>query len=126
MASKPKETKVEAEARRAREADAEYAEFVQSYPVRFVALMFNFMDTPGFSVKRVDAETYEFNSNESEWWLRVSPPINRNWETVTAMEDAEHAFAQYAADRAEESRQMMVRSTALAKLTAEERELLGV
>jgi hypothetical protein len=113
------------------EAEASYQKFVCEYPVRFVAAMFAYLqlDHAGFRVKKLDAETYSFSCEDysySDRELTVTPPANRNWETVNALEEVEHYLADYARELAEANRQYAVKQAALAKLSKEERELLGV
>ena len=124
-----KETKAEREVRMAAEQMAEWATFVDAYPTRFAALMFNYMNTPGFTVKKLDAETYEFNRPDHLWreyQLKVTPAVNWSSATVDAMDTLERSLAHYAAEQAEYRRRETVRKNALNKLDREERELLGL
>lgn len=126
-----KETKAEREARMANELAAEWAEFVAAYPTRFAALMFAYMDLShvGFQVRKIDAETYEFTRHEylyRQFTLKVTPPANYSYETTDAVETLEAALADYAREEAEAQRRYQVKQAALAKLSKEERELLGV
>lgn len=125
-----KETKTEREARTAQEQATAWAEFVAAYPTRFAALMFAYMDTAGdFQVRKLDAETYEFTRHEHlyrNFQLKATPPENYNHSTVDAMETLEGALADYAREQAEAQRRYTVKLNALAKLSKEERELLGL
>lgn len=108
---------------------AEWATFVDAYPTRFAALLFNYMNTPGFTVKKFDAETYEFNRPDHLWreyQLKVTPEVNWSSATVDAMDTLEHSLADYAREQAEAQRRYQVKQDALAKLNKEERELLGL
>jgi hypothetical protein len=126
-----KETKAERAAREEFEAEVSYQNFVREYPARFVAVMYEYLtrEHAGFRVHKLDAETYSFSREDysySNRELKVAPPANRNWEAVEALEEVEHYLADYARELAEENRKFMVKQTALAKLSKEERELLGV
>lgn len=127
-----KETKAEAAARQELEAEVSYQKFVREYPARFAAVLYEYMDLHyvGFRVKKLDEETYSFNRDSDNRWsereLKVTPPANRNWESVSALEDVERELKNYAEEQAEERRKATVRQAALSKLNAEERELLGL
>ena len=125
-----KETKADREARMEQEQAVQWAEFVAAYPTRFAALMFAYLDTGGeFQVKKLGTETYNFTRHEHlyrSYQLPVSPPAHYNYSTVDAMETLEAALADYAAEQAEVQRRWEVKQNALNKLSAEERELLGV
>jgi hypothetical protein len=126
-----KETKAEQLHNAELEAEVSYQKFVREYPARFVAAMYEYLtlEYAGFRVHKLDAETYNF-SVEGERWsdceLKVAPPANRNWEVVEALESVERGLLRYAAEQAEANRQYAVKQAALAKLSKEERELLGV
>jgi hypothetical protein len=125
-----RETKAERAEREAVDRDNEWNLFRDSYPTRFSALMFSYFDNAhaGFQVKRLDAETYSFScSNHFDSFdLKVTPPANFNYETMFAMEQAESALEDYAKEVAEANRRYQVKTAALAKLSKEEKELLGL
>jgi hypothetical protein len=126
-----KETKAEAAARHELEAEVSYQAFVREYPARFAAVLFEYLqlEHAGFRVKKMDAETYSFYRADHQWSdrvLKVSPPANRNWEVTTLLGEVESELADYAAEQAEADRKYAVKAAALLKLSAEERELLGV
>ena len=125
-----KETKAEATVRENLEYEAQYAAFVETYAARFAAAMFDYMTLTwtGFSVSRLDAETYVFSSQESYSTveLKVTPPANRNWEAVAKLEQVEDYLKEYALEQEEENRKYYAKQAALNKLSKEERELLGL
>ena len=120
-----------ADAKRAEDNRLAWAEFTATYPVRFVNLMFRYMELAyaQFRVKKLDEETFEFSREDYRYdnlELKVTPPANWNWEYLNEMEQAEALLADYDREQAEERRKESVRLTALSKLTAEERELLNL
>lgn len=127
-----KETKADREARMALEQEAEYQQFVREYPARFAKLMFDYMNLSHaeFYVKQLDAETYEFSRDSYSSWknstLKVSAPANYNRKVMYDLEEAERYLQDYARELAESLRKYQVKQAALNKLSAEERELLGL
>ena len=125
-----KETPAERAVRENLQYEAEYAAFVETYPARFAALLFDYMNLEyaGFRVKRLDAETYLFTGclAWSTTELKVSPPANRNWEVVSALEETENYVDMFAQEQEEAARKHEAKKAALNKLTKEERELLGL
>jgi hypothetical protein len=120
-----------ADAQRAEANRVAWAEFTASYPVRFVNLMYRYMalDYANFRVKKLDEETFEFSREDYRYddlVLKVTPPANWNWEYLNDMAQAEALLTDYDAEQAEERRKDSVRMNALAKLNAEERELLNL
>ena len=109
----------------------EWAEFTATYPVRFANLLFKYMELSyaQFVVKKLDNETYSFFREDHAWRsyeLKVTPPVNYSWEYMDFMNSADAYLADYYAELAEAERKADVRRNALTKLSAEERELLGV
>jgi hypothetical protein len=127
-----------AAARREREAkefdkakELEWAEFTAAYPANFANLIFEYMGLyyAGFRVRKIDSDTYNFNREDYSWkefTLQVVPPKSYTWEYINDFDNAYKTLADYAAEKAEERRRESVRMAALAKLSKEERELLGV
>ena len=132
--AKPKETKVEAQARLALEQAAAWVTWKQEYPVRFLSVMYGFMDAAKvgapFSVVR-DADemgTFHFKSNLDwkETFELYMPGDEYDRDLVEYLVGAEHVLTRYAEQKAEEVRQQQAYSVAYNKLTKDERELLGV
>ena len=126
-----KETKAERAVREEAEAVVAWAIFVQEYPTRFAAVMFDaaVKHNDVLTVSKLDDETYSF-SRENENWsdvaLKATPPVNRDWEVLYLVEKAEQLVKNRQTELDEENRKYHARQTALAKLSKEERELLGV
>ena len=110
--------------------NATWAEFTRAYPLRFSALLFSYMSEShaGFTVVKLDEETYVFSRTGHchESTLKVTPPVNYNWEYLNDMDEAEAALSEYAREMAEEARKRRVKEVALAKLNNEELEMLGL
>jgi hypothetical protein len=126
-----KETKAERAVREELEAEASYQDFVRKYPTRFAALLFDaaVKHNDVLIVARLDAETYRF-ARENETWsdvvLKTTAPANRDWEALYNLEAAEQLVKNRETELDEENRKYHARQTAFAKLSKEERELLGV
>lgn len=125
----PRESKVEREAREAVDRYNEWTLFCDSYPTRFASLMFAYFEHAhaGFRVVKCDSETYTFGRHAYGFVdLSVTPPANHNYDTMYVMGRAEAALQEYELEVAEENRKYQAKSAALAKLTKEEKELLGL
>ena len=112
------------------EAEVSFQAFVREYPARFAKVLFSFatVDNSQLNVKQVDATHFVF-STENAWETRtlaVASPANQSWDAVEDLEHVERLLKQYDDERAEEQRKYEVRNAALAKLNAEERELLNL
>lgn len=105
-----------------------WAEFTAQYPKRFAALLFAYadLDYAEFRVKKLDDETYEFSHKYTDVTLKVTPPLNYVWDVMNNLESAEYELKEYQEEVAEEERKYAVKQAALAKLSKEERELLGL
>lgn len=105
-----------------------WTEFTAQYPVRFANVLFKFMELSyaQFSVRKVDDETYEFEHNFTNEQLSVTPPVNYDWEVLNNLDRLEAEVREHYEELEEENRKRQARVTALAKLTTEERELLGL
>lgn len=128
-----KETKAERQLREEAAADLQYNEFKQTYHNRFASAMFMFMNLSheGFSVSEGNPGTYVFTRYEKDAWngvlhLPATLPEFQDWALMTALTEVEEMFRAYMKEKAEAERKSLVRQTALAKLSKEERELLGV
>jgi hypothetical protein len=120
-----------ADAKRAEDNRSAWARFTESYPTRFASLMWRYLTqtAAGFRVKKLDDETYEFDRDDYSYRtyeLKVTPPVNYVWEVMDAMDSAESYLEDYAREVAEEERKYLVKVAALNKLSAEEKELLGL
>lgn len=102
--------------------------FKAEYPVRFANLMYQYMSLSyeNFNVNRLDAETYTFSRNRTEETLKVTPPVNFDWEYKYSLETVEREVQRLEEERAEAERERLFRANALAKLTLEERRALGL
>lgn len=108
-----------------------WARFAESYPVRFANVLFRYMvlQQAAFNVKQIDSFTYEFSRNDYQYddvMLSVAPPAEFTWEYENKVKLVERMLADYDSEMSEQARQSWVRTNALSKLTAEERELLNV
>jgi hypothetical protein len=126
-----KETKAERAIREEEEAVIAWWKFSQEYPTRFAALMFNVavIHNDVLDVVKLDAETYKFYKDGESWSeteLKTTPPLNRDWEVLYDLEAAEQLVNNREMELDEEERKNCARQAALAKLSKEERELLGV
>lgn len=64
--------------------------------------------------------------NSSRYDTALTLTYQYNVHSQNALEDLEYDLQQYAEERAESERRLAVKQAALAKLSAEERELLGL
>lgn len=128
-------TKAQREAMEAAVMAEQWEKFRAEYPQRFARVLFAFtrldvsgatVDREGFRVDQLDADTYAFVHDYTDATLKVTAPVNQNWEVLYTLERLEGHVESYDRAVAEELRQTAVRSAALAKLNAEERELLGL
>jgi len=102
-----------------------WAEFVQNYPYRFSAMLYQYLKR-NKTVEQVEPALYRF---ETEWQsvvLPVVPSAEYNYETISSLETVEREIELALEREREELRQSQVRLAALAKLSDEERELLGL
>lgn len=102
--------------------------FKAEYPVRFANVMYQYMSLSyeNFNVKKLDAETYAFSRNHTEETLKVTSPVNFDWEYKYSLETVEREVQRLEEERAEAERERLFRANALAKLTLEERRALGL
>ena len=125
-----RETRDQRAEREAVARDNEWNEFVDKYSARLHALMYAYLNTPegGFVVTKVDDETYEFGRTDyfEEVVFNVTPPVSYDWECLNAMDQCEQSINDWKHEVAEVVRKRKVKEAALTKLTAEERELLGL
>ena len=123
-----KQRREQQQAAEAVERAAEWAEFTAQYPTRFANLLFQYMSLSheGFDVVKIDNETYEFKRNYLSEVLKVTPPVNFNWEYKYSVESVEQVVKKLEEERAEAERERLFRANALAKLTLEERRALGL
>lgn len=130
-----RETKAQREAREAAERQADWDKFREEYPQRFAKVLFEFAKLEGrgarafdeyYYVGKVDDETYEFTRGNTECTLKTTAPVNRLLNVMCDLELLEREVQDYYDLLAEEQRQAKVKRGALAKLNAEERELLGL
>jgi hypothetical protein len=102
-----------------------WVEFVQNYPYRFSAMLYQYPKR-NKTVEQVEPALYRF---ETEWQsvvLPVVPSAEYNYETISSLETVERELELALEKEREELRQHQVRLAALAKLSNEERELLGL
>lgn len=130
-----RETKAQREARETAERQADWEKFQSEYPRRFAQVLFGFTNLAAshatlegvpFGVDQLDEETYAFVHDYVDLTLKVTAPVNQVWEVLYNLERLEGIVEMYDRAVAEEQRQAQVRRDALAKLNAEERELLGL
>lgn len=128
-------TRAQREAREAAEHQAAWEKFREEYPQRFAKVLFAFtrlaasgatVDREPFQVNQLDEETYAFGHDYVNAALKVTTPVNQNWDVLWLLERLEGVVESYDRAQAEEQRQAQVKRDALAKLNAEERELLGL
>lgn len=128
-------TKAQREAMEAAVLAEQWEAFRAEYPQRFARLLFAFtrLDASGatlerepYSVEQFDAETYVFVHDYTDATLKVTAPVNQNWDVLYTLERLEGLVESYERAQAEEQRRATVKREALAKLNAEERELLGL
>lgn len=115
-------------------ANAAYWElFKKEYPVKFAALMwdyFKYSQTDrNFNITR-DNDNYVFTSvdgwNQIVSILSVEPPQNYSWEYLQTFLDAEQSIEREREKQREAERKELLKQTALAKLSDEERKVLGL
>ncbi|WP_396189693.1 hypothetical protein [Flavobacterium sp.] len=130
-----RETRAQREAREEAERQAQWEEFLAEYPRRFAKVLYGFtmLDASGvrhngefYDVQQLDDETYHFSHDYVAEVVKVTPPVNQNWQVLYALESLERSVQGYYDEKAEQTRKDQVRTTALNKLNAEERELLGL
>lgn len=125
-----RETKAQRDERLEAEREAYRAEFVAEYPQRLTRLVFEFATLWSVPrVKRYDENSYVFMSEDSRntWnseWVLPDVLTNYRQDVYDNMETVEQEVQYYKDYLAEQERKANVRANALAKLTAEERELL--
>ena len=128
-----KETKAERLIREQSEQTTERNVFITRYPHRLAWLMVNYANAPGFSIdfanRALDSYEFSYDSHWATWELPLMPNIityNDLCDITQRLEEAEHAVEDYH-DRVEAERLMYeARQAALAKLTPEDRNLLGL
>lgn len=130
-----RETKAQREAREAAERQEAWDRFREEYPQRFAEVLFEYTrltvscEQAGgcpYQVVQMDSETYRFVHGWSDYALKVTVPVNQNWEALYALESIERDVQDYYDEVAEVERRDTVKRDALAKLNDEERELLGL
>lgn len=109
----------------------QWAEFTAAYPAKFANLMFEYatLSYAGFRMHKLDDDTYTFSRDEyssAEYTLKVTPPAEYSWDFEYEFDQAYALLADYVAEQAEQERKRQLRVNALNKLTAEERETLGL
>ena len=129
----PRKTKTELQAEDAAAKLAAWEKFCESYSERLVNLVYQFgkLEHAGFTVKKIDCETYSFYTNygwapSDELLLTVVAPQNPCHDTKWTVESLESAVADFFAEEEERIHQTEAKKAALAKLSAEERVLLGL
>ena len=134
-----KKRKTAAEKRQEQQAaqDAENAAdwelFKKEYPVKFAALIFDFLrfNTTDYSIDIVRIEnSYEFcwgtEWNRNRVDLLPVPPENYDWLYLQSFRDAEQAIENEREKLRDAERKELLKQTALAKLSKEERKVLGL
>lgn len=130
----PRETastrRARVESERLEKASAEWAEFSATYHTRFVNALYCAMaDTYTFNVTRND-DNFVFSITVYDDYLDATLPLNLpaefTWEVVNALDSIERKFAEIDEKVAELQRRAARKYAALAKLDAEERQLLGL
>lgn len=130
-----RETKAQREAREAEQRQLDWVVFRNEYPRRFASVLFAFtrlaasgatLEREPYQVDKLDEETYAFVHDYTDSTLKVTAPVNQVWDVLYTLERLEGLVEMYDRAQAEEQRQAQVRREALAKLNAEERELLGL
>jgi len=129
-----RETAAERKNREAMAVIAEYARVKAEYPVRLMSLMAEYEYIPGFTFKKDDernvdhdpATCFLFSIDNAKSFAYRLPAEMVEWNNYYDLESAEQEVKEYFNNLAEEERKYNVKVAAMAKLTAEERELLGL
>lgn len=134
-----KKRKTAAEKRQEQQAEqdaanaADWELFKKEYPAKFAALMwdyFKYSQTDrNFNITR-DNDNYVFTSadgwNQIVSILSVEPPQNYSWEYLQTFLDAEQSIEREREKQREAERKELLKQTALAKLSKDERKVLGL
>lgn len=112
---------------------ADWEIFKKEYPAKFAALIFDFLrfNTTDYSIDIVRTENnYEFcwgtEWNRNRVDLLPVPPENYDWLYLQSFRDAEQAIEHEREKQREVERKELLKQTALAKLSKEERKVLGL
>lgn len=137
--SQKKKRKTAAEKRQEQQAEqdaanaADWELFKKEYPVKFAALIFDFLrfNTTDYSIDIVRTENnYEFcwgtEWNRNRVDLLPVPPENYDWLYLQSFRDAEQAIENEREKLRDAERKELLKQTALAKLSKEERKVLGL
>ena len=126
------EKRAEEQANMYEQQDKEWEVFKAEYPEKFAALMYDFFKFQNSgtqtSVNRVD-DGYEFswvNWTRQTAIFQATPPEKYSWDYEDAFNDAIQAIQDQRDKEAEANRILIAKNAALAKLTAEEKKLLGL
>jgi hypothetical protein len=126
-----KETAKERKEREEAASELLFAKTKAEYPKRLMRAMANYAALPDFSFTAdlTLEDNYAFSPPEDiSWWDArfLLPAEMKEWEDFYNLETVESYVFKYAEARAEEERKYEMRKAALAKLSKEERELLGI
>jgi cytochrome P450 len=134
VAGKVKLTKAEKMAAEAERVDREQARkwraIAPDYAKRFAWVLFYATSHDRLFEVRKEDEYYTFRFLEgwggTKVFLPVEFPAEQDWELSRNLADIEDTIAQILEEEREEERKQQVRRDALAKLSDEERQLLGL
>jgi hypothetical protein len=121
-----RKTKAELAAEREAYEAAQRAEEERNYPAKLMAALEEATTKNNYELKVKDGmfELRDRDSNDYDPTLSLTYQYNTH--SQSALEDLEHDLAAKARERAESERRYAVKQAALAKLSEEERELLGL
>lgn len=129
-----RETKAQREAREDAERQAAWEKFREEYPQRFAKVLYEFTRLAALGV-RCNDEHYEvsplgvafsFRKGYTNELLNATAPVNQEWDLKWSLDRLDRDVQHYYDEQAEWQRKADVKREALAKLNAEERELLGL
>jgi len=122
-----RETAKARQEREAKELEALMQARRETYPRRFREAVASAVNE-GFELTNVEVNfgKYTFNDRDTNESYDVYDEFGLDGQSDWSLEDLEQAVASSVAVRAEQKRKIEVRQNALAKLSKEERELLGL
>jgi len=122
----PRMTKEQLEQLRLEQERQTWVEFVKNYPYRFASVLYQTMRRNEFQVQSLDSTRYEISFNYTTVTLPVVLDEEYNQTLVWHLEQVEQELELIKLREEEQERQVQVRRAALAKLSDEERRLLGL
>lgn len=122
----PRMTKEQLEQLRLEQERQTWVEFVKNYPYRFASVLYQTMRRNEFQVQSLGSGQYEISFNYITVTLPVVLGEEHNQETIWHLEQVEQELELIKLREEEQERQAQARRAALAKLSDEERRLLGL